>query len=72
MGEQQHWPPYCGQEFHGPVTGRPVICDSDRHPGDVMHRSSETGFRWWGLHVVPADTPGTARRRGRSSLTCGD
>jgi hypothetical protein len=52
MPEQQHWPPFCGQEFRG-VAGRPVICDSERHPAGVMHRDSETGYQWWGFTSYP-------------------
>jgi hypothetical protein len=47
------YPPYCGQEFNGPVAGVPVVCDSEAHPGSVMHRNSETGFRWWGFVSYP-------------------
>lgn len=59
MGEQQRWPPFCGQEFRGPVAGRPVVCDLERHPGDVMHRDSETGFQWWGFASYPRTKPPT-------------
>jgi len=47
------WQPYCGAEFHGPVAGRPVICDRERHPDGQMHRNSESGFEWWGFMSYP-------------------
>lgn len=47
------WHPYCGAEFHGPVAGRPVVCDSENHPPNEMHRNSETGFCWWGFMSYP-------------------
>jgi hypothetical protein len=47
------WHPYCGAEYHGQVAGDPVVCDSETHPPNVMHRHSGTGFRWWGFMSYP-------------------
>ena len=51
------WQPYCGAEFHGPVAGKPVICDLEAHEASVMHRTSETGYQWWGFMSYPRTRP---------------
>jgi hypothetical protein len=54
---QHPWQPYCGQEFYGPVAGKPVICDLEWHGESVMHRNSETGYQWWAFMSYPQPRP---------------